>query len=1642
MITAPKKQQDLDLLDFGSIRISLMSPERIRELSYGEVKKTETLNYRTLKPERDGLFCEKIFGPVKDFECSCGKYKFAAHARHKDVTCDRCGVEVTESKVRRERIGHVVLDAPVAHLWYFGKSPSKIALVLDLPSTEVEEVIYGLSWIVVRTIEDIRQLLVASVDEVRSELLKTHVDATELDVAFREMLKEIDGNKVKMALPRKTILKAKYVYEVLKACGLGEIFQQTFRLPDEYYSKIKRTPDGILSEIIKKLIERVIDRHAGNLAEEKNWQTSKVQTNAEAILSLLKEEDLKAELNRIRERLLRISTEEHKNRIRKLFERYRHNIDTALEDAAELYSILSAVSSHAKGGTRTAIGAILEKKSPAEMNQDDLRKVSFTAVGEMLVEHQANLDPAAQAALDALFEKYGLDEISDPNRGKLIRRFRIIGNFLETGTKPEWMVMQILPVLPPDLRPLVPLEGGRFASSDLNELYRRIINRNNRLKKFRTLTSPSKNAPKLIILNEKRLLQEAVDALIENSTRKRPVMSAQKRPLKSLSDVLKGKQGRFRQNLLGKRIDYSGRSVIVVGPTLKLHQCGLPKEMALELFRPFVLNRLVKKHNIPLKTAKNYFKQSSPEIWDILEEVTRHHPVLLNRAPTLHRVSVQAFEPVLIEGKAIQVHPLVCAAYNADFDGDQMAVYVPLTIEAQLECRMIMMSSYNLFSPANGRPLVGPTQDMVMGIYYLTQEKKKERNEGRLFASIDEAICAHQHGLVSLNTRVQVNGVTKCTEQEKADENDPRPEYTTVGRILFLSAIDDGLIHSVEFKKKELLPTNRILIPNKALGKRDLIGIVEQIFQKKGLYYTVTLLDQLKQLGYHYATVSGLTISVDDMVVPRDKKTIIDRARKRVEAIEEQAKKGVITESERYNSIVDIWSETTESITQDMVKEMRKQEQEDANPTKPRFNSVHLMAFSGARGNMDQVRQLAAMRGLMSRPQKKIRGQMGEIIETPVISNFREGLSILEYYISTHGGRKGLADTALKTADAGYLTRRLVDVAHHVVVSEEDCGTIRGIKVSALKGVGDEVIESLAERIFGRVVLNDVVVDAVDKKTGEIHPHVIVRNGEMITREQAERIAEAGIESLRIRSVLTCESKTGICAKCYGIDLSRNALVRVGEAVGVVAAQSIGEPGTQLTLRTFHIGGAAARVLKQPRITVPFDGVVEQINCKVVRKKEGDKEIQVVITNNAVVRLVNEQTRQRQSWELPFGSRLHVANDAKVCKGDLIAEWDVYSIPVVAERSGRIRFQDMVEGKTLITERHKAAGGSIERRVIPFKGKFNPRLNIVNEKGKIISTYSLPVDAVVLVEDGEQIHGGDTIAKIPREEIRTKDVTGGLPRVEELFEARHPKNAAVISEIDGKVKIATVERNDKEGKVVSIDTVITIYNEKSGKEKTYTLPAGRHLLVYEDDRVESGEPLTDGVIDAHKYLEVRGPQHTQEFLLNEVQQVYRLQGVVVNDKHIEVIIKQMLSFVRIIDPGLPPKSRKDNRFYEFIYGEIVPRRLFEREVARIEEERSRLRKEKAGAEELGQIHPPKAEPVLLGISKVAGSAESFLSAASFQETSRVLTEAALEGRVDELTGLKENVIIGHLVPAGTGFYREETLKLRKEENVAEPVLKL
>ncbi len=1379
-----KNIPQLNFMDFDSIKITIASPEQIRLWSNGEVKKPETINYRTFKPERDGLFCERIFGPVRDWECNCGKYKFI---KHKGVICDRCGVEVTESKVRREKMGHIELAVPVAHVWFLRKPPSRIGLFLEMSVLDIERVVYYLKYIVLEDLKDTRG---------------------------------------------KIILNAKQL------------------LSSEEYNKYK-------SEYRDKL---------------------KAETGAAAIRKLLEKIDLEKEI---------------------------------------------------------------------DIMKQEIEKTQ-----------------------------------SDAERGRLIRRLRLFEGFYNSKMKPEWMILTVLPVIPPDLRPLVPLEGGRFATSDLNDLYRRIINRNNRLKHIQSL-----KAPEIMINNEKRLLQEAVDALIENGARANPVVGAGNRPLKSFSDILKGKQGRFRQNLLGKRVDYSGRSVIVVGPELKLHQCGLPKEMAVELFKPFLIHELIKQENMTLKAAKRMIEKQRPEIWNILEKIIKKHPVLLNRAPTLHRISIQAFEPVLVEGKAIKLHPLTCAAFNADFDGDQMAVHVPLSPEAQLETRVLMMAPNNILSPANGKSIATASQDMVLGIAYLTSEKTNEKGEGMIFGSCEEVISAHQRGLVNLHARIKVYPINKIKEEHLSKEEylDPYKwkDYTTCGRVIFNMSLPEEL---------------RFI--NKTVTKKDLNQLIERCYTQLGHYKTVILLDELKKLGYRYATISGLSISITEMIVPSAKKELVKKAQHEVKEIEKQAEKGLITETERYNKIIDIWTHVTDKIADMMFEEMKKENEKPYKKGVSRYNSVYMMAHSGARGNPQQVRQLAGMRGLMARPQKKITGQVGEIIESPVISNFREGLSVLEYFISTHGGRKGLADTALKTADAGYLTRRLIDVSHNVVVTEHDCGTINGVRIGALQS-GEELIEPFEERIIGRVVLDNVVWIVTDPNTGEPKEEVIVKEGEIITPEQAKKIVQAGIEQIRIRSVLTCEAKYGVCAMCYGLDLARGKLVEVGEAVGIIAAQSIGEPGTQLTLRTFHIGGTASRVVRKSQIIAERPSIVKFHNLKAVKDKDNNL---VVLTRNSEVVLSEIGTKRRDAYKLPFSARLKVKDNQEVEKGELIADWDPYSMPIITEHKGKVRFEDIVEGKTFRQEKSKITG-LVEKIIIESRGeKLHPQI-VITSAGKRLATYPLPADTILVVNNEDEVQVGDILAKIPLEVIKTKDITGGLPRISELFEARHPKNAAVISEIDGVVKLGLTPKGTP---------VVTVVNEQTGMTREYVIPTGRHLVVYEADKVGAGEPLTDGSIDPHDILKVKGAKEVQEFLVNEIQQVYRLQGVNINDKHIEIIVRQMLSNVRIIDPGSST----------FLYGEIVPRRKYEEERKRIELLKKKISREK-GKEAANKIKLPEMQPVLLGITKASLSSESFISAASFQETTRVLTDAATLGQIDYLTGLKENVVIGHLIPAGTGINRKE-----------------
>jgi len=1348
-------------LSYNAVRISLASPEKIRSWSFGEIKKPETINYRTFKPERDGLFCAKIFGPVKDYECLCGKYK---RMKHRGVVCEKCGVEVIQSKVRRERLGHIELASPVAHIWFLRSLPSRIGSLLDMTIRELEQVLYFEKYVVVD--------------------------------------------------PKDTSLKQKDTLD-----------EEEFLKCQEDYG-----PDRF-----------------------------DAQMGAGAIRELLKNIDL------------------------------------------------------------TQLSEELRK----ELTETD----------------------------------------SEAKRKKLAKRLRVVESFKESGNRPEWMILEVIPVLPPDLRPLVPLDGGRFATSDLNDLYRRVINRNNRLKRLIEL-----GAPEIIIRNEKRMLQESVDALFDNGRRGRPITGPNKRPLRSLSDMIKGKQGRFRQNLLGKRVDYSGRTVIVVGPELKLHQAGLPKEMALELFKPFVYNKLEEKGlATTIKAAKKLVEKGTPEVWDILAEVIREHPVMLNRAPTLHRLGIQAFEPVFADGKAIRLHPLVCAAFNADFDGDQMAVHVPLSIEAQLEARALMMSTNNILSPANGRPIIVPTQDMVLGLYYMTREKINVKGEGKIFSSPEEVRVVYDAGEVDLHAQITVR-------------IDGQRVPTTTGRVLL----------------KEVVPSE---IPfefiNKAMTKKEIGELIDICYRKSGEKETVILADRLKGLGFSYATLAGISIGIDDLRIPTRKGEVIEGALKEVQVVEQQYKEGLITDGERYNRVIDIWAKATENIAKAMIDELETEEVVDkkGRTTKvPSFNPIFMMVKSGARGSAQQIRQLAGMRGLMAKPS-------GEIIETPITANFKEGLEVLQYFISTHGARKGLADTALKTANAGYLTRRLVDVAQDSIITEEDCGTLDGIQVFSLVE-GGEIIERLGDRVLGRVALNDIL----DPLSGEI----IVKANQEITEDLVKKIEEAGIEKVTLRSVLTCKSKRGgICVKCYGRDLARGRMVAIGETVGVIAAQSIGEPGTQLTMRTFHIGGTASRRVEQSYLESRMGGIIKFIG----RPSHGveEDENNVVMNRHSEIIVVDDSGREKEKYTLVYGAKLKVKAGQKVKPGDRLAEWDPYMNPILTEVSGIVKFGDIKEGITMEEKLDEITG--MRTKIITESKDIEqrPRISIKDDKGKTLrvphtesmARYLLPVGANIFVKEGDPVKAGDIIAKIPRETTKTKDITGGLPRVAELFEARKPKECAIVSEIDGIIRFGEYIKGKRQ----------IFAHPDVGDPREYLIPKGKHITVHEGDRIKVGEPLMEGSPNPRDILRVQGEKELAKYLVDEIQEVYRLQGVKINDKHIEVIVRQMLRRVRVVDPG-------DTKF---LPGDEVEKYLFEEENDRV--------MAKGGK-------PATGEPCLLGITKASLSTESFISAASFQETIKVLTEAAIGGRTDFLRGLKENVIMGRMIPAGTGMPRYRNIKIKVEEEEA------
>jgi DNA-directed RNA polymerase subunit beta' len=1347
------------------VAISVASPDAIRSWSKGEVKNPETINYRTFKPEKGGLFCERIFGPVKDWECSCGKYK---RIKHRGVVCDRCGVEVTLARVRRERMGHIELAVPVSHIWFFKCMPARIGLVLDMTARNLERVIYYEDYMVI---------------DPGSTPLKQH-----------------------------------------------------------------------------------------QLLSEHEYREARETYGAEAFVAKMGAEA-------VREAMMRV-------------------------DLAKQIELLAV--------------AMTETKSK------QIRK-------------------------------------------KIAKRIKLLQGLLASKSRPEWMILTVLPVIPPDLRPLVPLEGGRFATSDLNDLYRRVINRNNRLKNLLQLKTPE-----VIIRNEKRMLQEAVDALFDNGRHGRAVTGAGNRSLKSLSDMLKGKSGRFRQNLLGKRVDYSGRSVIVIGPELKLHQCGLPKKMALVLFEPFIIRRLKELGYVhTVRSAKKMIERQTTEVWDILEEVTKGHSVLLNRAPTLHRLSVQAFEPILIEGEAIRIHPLVCTAYNADFDGDQMAVHVPLSVEAQLEARMLMMAPNNIFSPSSGKPIITPTQDITLGCYYVTAEPRAGAVAGehlKLFGNKTEVVFAYADGAVGTHERIRLANPDFGTKTEYGD-SEKKVIETTVGRVIF----------------SEIWPPE-MGFANKVVGKSQLGDLIWKCYKICGHEKTVVTLDRLKELGFREATRAGVSIGIDDMIIPKEKNHEIATAQKQISEVEKQHRKGVITSGERYNKIVDVWTHCTDQISGVMLKTFEQ------NQGKLEYNPISLMVDSGARGNKQQVRQLAGLRGLMAKPS-------GEIIEKPILSNFREGLTVLEYFISTHGARKGLADTALKTADSGYMTRKLVDVAQDVIIRDRDCGTTNGIWVQAIYEGEDEVVK-LAERLVGRCSSDDVHEPNNPKV-------VLVKAGDEIDEIKAKAIDNAGLERVKIRSVLTCESKHGVCINCYGRNLATGAKVKLGEAVGIIAAQSIGEPGTQLTMRTFHTGGVAAGVFKQPIIKPKFDGLVRYNEIRSVDLEDGNA---IVLNKNGSVSILAEDGRELEAHNVVIGSVISVANGGQVKKGDTLVQWDPHNVPILSEKAGRIKFHDIIEGVTMKQEVDEATAQEAIV-IIEHKEDLHPQIVITDDKGEPLASYPIPSGAHIVVNSGDKIVAGTLMAKTPRKSAKTKDITGGLPRVAELFEARRPKDAAEISKIDGIVDFGPSVRGKR---------CILIKDQQTSVEEEHLIPIGKHVIVFKGDYVRKGQQLTEGPVDPHEILEICGPQELQEHLVNEVQEVYRLQGVTINDKHIEIIVRQMLRKVRITEPS-------DT---SFLWGEQVDKIAFEEENARVE---------KMGGK------PAEAQPVLLGITKASLETESFLSAASFQDTTRVLTEAATLAKVDYLHGFKENVIMGHIIPAGTGYdyHRKVTLKPLveiAEEPAPEPVL--
>ena len=1363
--------------DFDAIRIGLASPDMIRSWSFGEVKKPETINYRTFKPERDGLFCAKIFGPVKDYECLCGKYK---RLKHRGVICEKCGVEVTQTKVRRERMGHIELASPTAHIWFLKSLPSRIGLMLDMTLREIERVLYFEAFVVVEP-------------------------------------------------------------------GMTDLERGDLLTDDQYLEAIESYGDDF-------------DARMG----------------AEAVHDMLKTIDLSKEVVEVREEI---------------------------------------------NGTK-----------------------------------------------------------SETKIKRLSKRLKLLEAFLESGNHPEWMVLTVLPVLPPDLRPLVPLDGGRFATSDLNDLYRRVINRNNRLRRLLEL-----NAPDIIVRNEKRMLQESVDALLDNGRRGRAITGTNRRPLKSLADMIKGKQGRFRQNLLGKRVDYSGRSVIVVGPTLKLHQCGLPKKMALELFKPFIFGKLqLRGEATTIKAAKRLVEREGPEVWDILEEVIREHPVLLNRAPTLHRLGIQAFEPVLIEGKAIQLHPLVCTAFNADFDGDQMAVHVPLSLEAQLEARALMMSSNNILSPANGDPIIVPSQDVVLGLYYMTRERVNARGEGMIFSSVQEVHRAYENRLVDLQAKVRVRIDDTDITEEGEIVHRRRVVETTVGRALLSDILPEGLSFD---------------LINQPMSKKAISGCVNVSYRRVGLKKTVVFADRLMYTGFSYATRAGVSIGVNDMVVPQEKSKILEGADEEVKEIQDQYASGLVTNGERYNKVVDIWSRTNEQVAKAMMEKLGTEKVVNAEGEEVRqesFNSIFMMADSGARGSAAQIRQLAGMRGLMAKPD-------GSIIETPITANFREGLDVLQYFISTHGARKGLADTALKTANSGYLTRRLVDVAQDLVVTDVDCGTTNGVTMTPLVEGGD-IVEPLRERVLGRVIAEDVTRPGSDE--------VIMEAGVLLDERGVAELEANSVDQVVVRSPITCETRYGVCSQCYGRDLARGHRINIGEAVGVIAAQSIGEPGTQLTMRTFHIGGAASRAAAANSVEVKREGELRLHNVKTVENEDGNL---VAISRSGEIGVIDEHGRERERYRLPYGAVISSRDGAKVDAGTIVATWDPHTHPVVAEVAGKMKFEDFVDGVTVEEKIDEITGLSsivvMDPKQRGSQAKdLRPTAKLVDSKGKEIcfpntdipAVYALPSGAIVVMSDSADVKVGDVIARIPQESSKTRDITGGLPRVADLFEARKPKEPAILAEHSGTVSFGKETKGKRR-------LVIT---DAQGEKHEDLIPKWRHLSVFEGEQVERGEVIAEGEPNPHDILRLQGVEPLANYLVREIQDVYRLQGVKIDDKHIEVIIRQMLRKVEVTEPG-------DTNLLK---GEQLERaRLLE-----INETMAGQNKEAASA-----------EPLLLGITKASLATESFISAASFQETTRVLTEAAVKGLRDDLRGLKENVIVGRLIPAGTGFSYHAGQRRTREQELSE-----